>query len=68
MQPQRKLGRYFFFAILLGTTFLFFKMITSFLLPIFLAAVFCSLFYPLYEKITAGMGGRRGLAEARRSA
>lgn len=62
MQPQRKLGRYFFFAILLGTTFLFFKMIASFLLPIFLAAVFCTLFYPLYERIATGLGGRKGLA------
>lgn len=62
MKPQPKLGRYFFFAILLGTTFLFFKMITSFLLPIFLAAVFCTLFYPVFERMTGWLGGRRGLA------
>ena len=58
------LNRYFFIALLLGTTLLFFWMVRGFLLPILLAAVFCILFYPLYEWLTRLFRGRRSLASA----
>ncbi len=58
------LNRYFFIALLLGTTLLFFWMVRGFLLPILLAAVFSTLFYPLFERLTKLFRGRRSLAAA----
>ena len=62
MTRDRKLSRYFFVAVLLGATFLFFSMVRGFVIPIFLATVFCTLFYPFYEWLVRRFGGRRGLA------
>lgn len=58
------LNRYFFIALLLGTTLLFFWMVRGFLLPILLAAVFSTLFYPLFEYLTKLFRGHRSLAAA----
>lgn len=62
MTRDRKLSRYFFVALLLGTTFLFFYMIRAFLLPVLLAAVFCTLFYPFFLRLLALLRGRRSFA------
>src|SRR4030095_6509832 len=59
---ERKLSRYFFLAVLLGTTLLFFRMVRIFLVPILLAAVFSTLFYPLYEVFLRVFRGRKTLA------
>lgn len=59
---EKKLSRYFFIAVLLGTTVLFFRMVRFFLVPILLAAVFSTLFYPLYEAFLRIFRGRKTLA------
>lgn len=59
---EKKLGRYFFLAVLLGTTIVFFRMVQVFLVPVLLAAVFATLFYPLYEAFLRIFRGRRTLA------
>ena len=56
---QRNLSRYFFIAILLAAMVLFFAMIRPFLIPVLLAAVFCTLFYPLFEGLLRAFRGRR---------
>jgi predicted PurR-regulated permease PerM len=62
MTRDKLLSRYFFVAVLLGTTLLFFGMVRLFLVPVLLAAVFSTLFYPLYERVVRLFGGRRGFA------
>jgi len=59
---ERKLSRYFFIAVLLGTTVVFFRMVRMFFVPVLLAAVFATLFYPLYEAFLRVFRGRRALA------
>ncbi len=59
---QKTLSRYFFIAILLGAAFSFFYMVRMFLVPVVLAAVFTTIFYPMYEWITRKFRGRGGLA------
>ncbi|HXU46037.1 MAG TPA: AI-2E family transporter [Thermoanaerobaculia bacterium] len=61
MQKQR-LSRYFFVFVLIATTALFFYMVRDFLVPVLLATVFCTLFYPLFERLARRLGGRRSLA------
>jgi len=57
-----KLSRYFFVATLLLTTVLFFWMVRAFAVPVLLAAVFATLFYPLFEAFVRVFRGRRNLA------
>lgn len=59
---SEKFSRYFLLAILLGTAFIFFNMIKIFLLPILLAAVFTTLFYPLYKWLLKLFQNRKGLS------
>ncbi|HEX2222833.1 MAG TPA: AI-2E family transporter [Thermoanaerobaculia bacterium] len=59
---DKTLNRYFFIALLVSTTVLFFWMIRSFLMPVLLAAVFCTLFYPLYENLLRVFWGKKTLA------
>jgi predicted PurR-regulated permease PerM len=59
---DKKLSRYFFFAVLLGTTVVFFRMVGIFFVPVLLAAVFATLFYPLYEWFLRVFRGRKTLA------
>jgi predicted PurR-regulated permease PerM len=59
---DKTLTRYFFVAILLGTTLLFFLMVQPFFVPVLLAAVFATLFYPLYEVFVRACRGRRSVA------
>lgn len=62
MTRDKKLSRYFFIALLIGTMGLFFYMVRPFLVPVLLAAVFCTLFYPFFERLLALFRGRRALA------
>ena len=59
---NQKLSRYFFIALLLGVAAVFFYMVRVFFIPVLLAAVFATLFYPLYERLLKAFRGRRGLA------
>lgn len=59
---DKTLTRYFFVALLLGTTLLFFLMVQPFFVPVLLAAVFATLFYPLYEVFLRLCRGRRSVA------
>lgn len=61
LQSER-FSRYFLLVILVGIMLLFFNMIRIFLLPILMAAVFTTLFYPLYRWILRLFRHRRGLA------
>lgn len=63
MTIDRKVfSRYFFLAVLLGTTVLFFLMVKPFLIPVLLAATFATLFYPLFEWLSRRFRGRRSIA------
>ena len=62
MTEEKKLSRWFFIAILVLTTILFFRMMQAFLVPIVLAAVFATLFDPLYQGFLRAFRGRRTLA------
>ncbi|MEO8504124.1 MAG: AI-2E family transporter [Acidobacteriota bacterium] len=62
--PRSKLARRFFFVGLLVTTVLFLYLIRLFLLPILLAAVFATLFFPLYQRTVRMFRNRRALASA----
>lgn len=59
---QNKLSQNFFVALLIGTTCLFFYMVRSFLVPVLLAIVFSTLFYPFFLRVCRWFGGRRTLA------
>lgn len=59
---EKKLSRWFFIAALVLTTVLFFRMVQNFLVPIALAAVFATLFNPLYQAFLRTFRGRRTLA------
>lgn len=59
---EKKLSRYFFLAVLIGTTVVFFRMVRIFLVPILLAAVFATIFYPLYEQLLRRLRGKKTLA------
>jgi predicted PurR-regulated permease PerM len=59
---EKKLSRYFFLAVLIGTTVVFFRMVRIFLVPILLAAVFATIFYPLYEGLLRRLRGKKTLA------
>jgi predicted PurR-regulated permease PerM len=48
---KEKMARYFLLIVLVITAVYFIKMISFILLPVFLAAVFSGLFYPLYRLI-----------------
>lgn len=56
------LSRNFFIFILIATTALFFYMVRDFLVPVLLAAVFCTLLSPLFERLVRAFRGRRSLA------
>lgn len=54
--------RGFLLLLVFGISFLFFAMIRSFLTTLLLAAIFSGLMYPLYERLAAWLGQRKGLA------
>ncbi len=59
---EKRLSRWFFIAVLLGTALVFFRMLRIFFVPVLLAAVFATLFYPLYEAFLRIFRGRKTLA------
>ena len=59
---NKTLSRYFFIALLIGTTVIFFRMMQVFFVPVLLDAVFVTLFYPMYEALVRLFRGRRTLA------
>jgi len=61
IREQLKFSQWFLVMTLLGLLILFILMIKSFIVPIILAGVFASLFFPLHERITRWLGGRAGL-------
>jgi predicted PurR-regulated permease PerM len=61
---RSQLSSRFFFAGLLLTTALFVYLVRAFVLPVLLAAVFTTLFFPLFVRLSRLLRGRRGLASA----
>jgi predicted PurR-regulated permease PerM len=59
---QKKMARYFLLGALMLTAVFFFNMVKIFILPVFLAAVFSGLFYPLYRVILKFTGNRRSVS------
>ncbi len=57
-----RFGRYFLLSIVILIGVVFFKMISMFLIPIILAAVFSGLFYGFFEKLSRRLRGRRGIS------
>jgi predicted PurR-regulated permease PerM len=57
-----KMARYFLLIVLAITAVYFINMISFILLPVFLAAVFSGLFYPLYRFILKITGNRRSIS------
>lgn len=56
------LGSIFLLLLVLGTGVAFFYMVRDFFVPVLLAAVFTTLFYPAYELILGWVRGRRTVA------
>jgi len=57
-----KFSRYFLLIVVMLIGLVFFKMISMFLIPVILAAVFCGLFYGFYQRMLRWLHGRRGLS------
>lgn len=55
-------SHYFLLILLLVVLVIFFRMIKIFLVPIIIAGVFCTLFYPLYKKLQRWTKGRDGIS------
>ena len=56
------LSRYFLLIVLFAISVVFYNMLKIFLIPVFLAAVFAGLIYPLYEWLLQVTKNRRGLS------
>ena len=52
----------FLLLLAFGITFIFFWVIKSFLVAIFVSAVLASILYPFYLRIENWLGGRKGIA------
>ena len=68
-EPQQKpplqsdnFRRLFLLILLVGITIIFLNMVKIFFLPVLLAAVFATLFYPFYRWLTKVFGNRRSLS------
>jgi predicted PurR-regulated permease PerM len=57
-----KFSQYFLLSLLLGSGIVFFIMVKIFIIPIILAAVFVTLFYPLYEWLLKILRNRKSLS------
>lgn len=55
-------SHYFLLIILIIVMVIFFRMIKFFMVPIIVAGVFCTLFYPLHEKLLIWTKGRNGVS------
>ena len=58
----QRLSRYFLFFVLIAISYVFFNMLKIFLIPVFLAAVFVGLIYPLFEWFLKLTRNNRGLS------
>jgi predicted PurR-regulated permease PerM len=61
VDPERA-RRVFLLGLVLGISLLFLFMVRRFLLPVFLAAIFTGLMYPLYTRIARRLGDRKSWA------
>jgi predicted PurR-regulated permease PerM len=61
---EAKFGQYLVLFMVIAIGVLFFKMISDFLIPVILAAVFCGMFYGFYQKMVTFTRGRKGLSAA----
>lgn len=59
---QYKFSQYFLILMLVGISIVFYQMVDMFIVPVILAAVFVSLFYPLYKWMLKRLRGRKGLS------
>lgn len=57
-----RFSRYFILALLLVTAFIFLDMVKLFFLPVMMAAVFTTLFYPFYKWMLALLRNKRSLS------
>ncbi len=57
-----KFSRYFLLIVLVGTMFMFYSIVKIFLLPVLLATVFSTLFYPFYERLRRLFRGNPSLS------
>lgn len=57
-QPRIRIIEIFSLLILVGLTYGFYQVMRPFILNIFLAAVFTSLLYPLYDRLRSALGDR----------
>ncbi|MCI0515274.1 AI-2E family transporter [candidate division KSB1 bacterium] len=57
-----KFSRYFLVVVLIGIALTFYNMVKIFIIPVFLAAVFAGLFYPLYQFFLKLFRNRQGLS------
>lgn len=58
----QKISRYFLIVVLILSLILFFNLVKIFLVPVLMATVFTTLFYPLYEWLLKKTGSRRNLS------
>lgn len=65
-RPSRRIefSQYFLLFALLGLLTLFIFVIKGFIVPIIVAAVFCTLFYPLYQRLVKLLRGSTGWSAA----
>lgn len=59
---RKKMARYFLLIVLVITGVFFLNMVKHFILPVFLAAIFSGLFYPLYRLILKITNNRRSVS------
>jgi predicted PurR-regulated permease PerM len=60
--PRNRLNLLVLLALILTVSFVFFKIVQVFLVPLILAATFTTLLYPFFKMILKLFGGRRGAA------
>lgn len=63
-QPRVRVLEIFFLVLLVALSYWFYRVLEPFVLNIFLALIFTMVLYPTYEKLSAKLGDRRGLAAA----
>lgn len=61
-RPRIRVLEIFFLLILVGLSYGFYRVMQPFVLNIFLAAVFTSVLFPVYRRLTHRLGGRGALA------
>ncbi|MDZ7269765.1 MAG: AI-2E family transporter [candidate division KSB1 bacterium] len=57
-----RFSRYFLLIVLLGSMLMFYNIVKLFLVPVLLAAVFSTLFYPFYERLRCLFRGNASLS------